>query len=106
MDRRHSPRIEVQLPVQVWGMDAHGQPFTNSALVTNMSIGGLVVQGVRRKIRTGEILDVQMGQDKAQFRVVWVVSEGNGEIGLQRMTSHTFVAHSVLTHCAQAAAAC
>jgi hypothetical protein len=106
MDRRHSPRIEVQLPVQVWGMDAHGQPFTNSALVTNMSIGGLVVQGVRRKIRTGEILDVQMGQDKAQFRVVWVVSEGNGEIGLQRMTSQTFVAHSVLTHCAQAAAAC
>jgi hypothetical protein len=106
MDRRLSPRIEVQLPVQVWGMDAHGQPFTNSALVTNMSIGGLVVQGVRRKIRTGEILDVQMGEDKAQFRVVWVVSEGNGEIGLQRMTSHTFVAHSVLTHCAQAAAAC
>jgi hypothetical protein len=106
MDRRQSPRIEVQLPVQVWGMDAHGQPFTNSALVTNMSIGGLVVQGVRRKIRTGEILDVQMGEDKAQFRVVWVVSEGNGEIGLQRMTSHTFVAHSVLTHCAQAAAAC
>jgi len=106
MDRRDSPRIEVQLPVQVWGMDAHGQPFTNSALVTNMSIGGLVVQGVRRKIRTGEILDVQMGEDKAQFRVVWVVSEGNGEIGLQRMTSHTFVAHSVLTHCAQAAAAC
>lgn len=87
-------------------MDAHGQPFTNSALVTNMSIGGLVVQGVRRKIRTGEILDVQMGEDKAQFRVVWVVSEGAGEIGLQRMTSHTFVAHSVLTHCAQAAAAC
>jgi hypothetical protein len=106
MDRRQSPRIEVQLPVQVWGMDAHGQPFTNSALVTNMSIGGLVVQGVRRKIRTGEILDVQMGEDKAQFRVVWVVSEGNGEIGLQRMTSHTFIAHSVLTHCAQAAAAC
>jgi hypothetical protein len=87
-------------------MDAHGQPFTNSALVTNMSTGGLVVQGVRRKIRTGEILDVQMGEDKAQFRVVWVVSEGTGEIGLQRVTSHTFVAHSVLTHCAQAAAAC
>ena len=87
-------------------MDAHGQPFTNPGLVTNMSVGGLVIQGVRRKLRTGEILDVQMAQVKAQFRVVWVVSEGNGEIGLQRLTSHTFVAHSVLTHCAEAAAAC
>ena len=87
-------------------MDAHGQPFTHPALVTNMSLGGLVVQGVRRKIRTGEILDVQMGEDKAQFRVVWVGSEGYGEIGLQRVTPHTFVAHSVLTHCSQAAAAC
>jgi hypothetical protein len=35
-----------------------------------------------------------------------VVSEGNGEIGLQRLTPHTFVAHSVLTHCSQATAAC
>ncbi|PYV51084.1 MAG: hypothetical protein DMG92_05485 [Acidobacteria bacterium] len=51
MDRRQSPRIEVQLPVQVWGMDAHGQPFMNPALVTNMSTSGLVIQGVRRKIR-------------------------------------------------------
>jgi hypothetical protein len=87
-------------------MDAHGQPFTHPGLVTNMSVGGLVVQGVMRKIRTGEILDVQMGQVKAQFRVIWVVSEGNSEIGLQRLTSHTFVAHSVLTHCAASAATC
>jgi len=106
MDRRLSPRIEVQLPVQVWGMDAHGQPFTHPGLVINMSVGGLVIQGVMRKIRTGEILDVQMGQVKAQFRVVWVVSDGNNEMGLQRVTSHTFIAHSVLTHCAEAAATC
>ena len=87
-------------------MDAHGQPFTHPGLVTNMSVSGLVIKGVIRKIRIGEILDVQMGQVKAQFRVIWVVSEGESEIGLQRMTSHTFVAHSVLTHCAASAAAC
>ena len=111
MDRRQNPRIEVQLPVQVWGMDAHGQPFTHPALVTNMSAGGLVIQGVRRKIRTGEILDVRMGDEKAQFRVVWVGSEGSDEVGLQRMTAPTFLAGSVLggsvlAHCSQAAAAC
>lgn len=106
MDRRLSPRIEVQLPVQVWGMDAHGQPFIHPGLVTNMSTSGLVIKGVMRKIRTGEILDVQMGQVKAQFRVVWALNEGSNEIGLQRLTSHTFVAHSVLTHCSQSVAAC
>jgi hypothetical protein len=105
MDRRQNPRIEVQLPVQVWGMDAHGQPFTHPGLVINMSVGGIVIQGVRRKIRVGEILDVRMGQDKAQFKVIWVC-DGHGDIGLQRVTAHTFVAHSVLTHCSQAAAAC
>lgn len=87
-------------------MDAHGQPFTNSALVTNMSTGGLVIQGVRRKIRTGEILDVQMGQEKAQFRVVWVGSQSTSELGLQRVTAQPFLANSVLAHCSQAAAAC
>ena len=106
MDRRQSPRIEVQLPVQVWGMDTHGQPFTNSALVTNMSSGGLVIQGVRRKVRAGEILDVQMGQERAQFRVVWVGSQSTCELGLQRITAHAFFANSVLAHCWQAAAAC
>jgi hypothetical protein len=106
MDRRQSPRIEVQLPVQVWGMDAHGQPFTNSALVTNMSTGGLVIQGVRRKVRIGEILDVQMGQEKAQFQVVWVGSQSTFELGLQRTTAQAFFAGSVLANCSQAAAAC
>ncbi|HEX3739568.1 MAG TPA: PilZ domain-containing protein [Terriglobales bacterium] len=105
MDRRQNPRIEVQLPVQVWGMDAHGQPFTHPGLVINMSVGGIVIQGVRRKLRIGEILDVQMGQDRAQFKLIWV-GDGYGDIGLQRVTAHTFVAHSVLTHCSQAAAAC
>jgi hypothetical protein len=104
MDRRQSPRVEVQLPVQVWGMDAFGQPFTNSALVTNLSAGGMVVQGVMRRIRVGELLDVQMGRDTAQFRVVWI-GAGN-DLGLQRLTEHAFLPGSILVHCAQAAAAC
>jgi cytochrome c-type biogenesis protein CcmE len=104
MDRRQSPRVEVQFPVQVWGMDAFGQPFTSAALVTNMSAGGLVVEGVMRRIRADEVLDVRMGDEKAQFRVVWVSAAG--VLGLERMTAHTFLPNSVLAHCAQAAAAC
>src|SRR5438445_1886872 len=85
MDRRESPRVEVQLPVQVWGLDAYGQPFTDPAVVTNMSTGGLVLQGIRRRIRAGELLDIRMGEERAQFRVVWVGGAGTrraGELGM------------------------
>lgn len=104
MDRRQSPRVEVQLPVHVWGMDAYGQPFTNPALVTNLSAGGLVLQGVVRRVRVGELLDVRMGEEQAQYRVVWIAP--TGEMGMQRLTASTFLPTSVFVNCAQAAAAC
>ena len=50
MDRRKSPRICVQLPVEVWGLDAFGQAFTEAAMITNMSSGGIVLQGLRRRL--------------------------------------------------------
>jgi hypothetical protein len=104
MDRRQNPRIAVQLPVQVWGMDAFGRPFMDPAVVTNMSIGGLVLQGVRRRIRAGELLDVRMGNERAEFRVVWVGAMG--ELGMQSLTAQVFLPDSVLAHCSQTTAAC
>src|SRR5215467_3661001 len=106
MDRRRTARVEVQLPVEVWGIDSHGQAFMDPAIVNNMSTGGLVIQGLRRKIRAGEILDVRMGTDKAQYRVAWVAGPGTanaGELGLHRITVEPAFMNSVLTCCAQAA---
>jgi len=104
MDRRRTPRVSVQLPVQVWGLDAFGQPFTQSAMVTNLSSGGVVLEGVRRRMRTGDVLDVRMGSSKAEFRVIWISEDG--DLGMQSLTAQTFLPPSVLTYCAQAAAAC
>ena len=109
MDRRHTARVEVQLPVEVWGVDAHGQAFMDPAIVTNMSTGGLVISGLRRKIRAGELLDVRMGNDKAQYRVVWVggLARGRaGELGMQRVMAQPFMITSLLTCCAQAVGSC
>jgi hypothetical protein len=104
MDRRKNPRVSVQLPVDVWGLDAFGQAFTESAMITNMSSGGIVLQGLRRRLRPGEVLDVRMGCETAHFRVVWVSDKG--ELGMQALTAQTFVPPHVLLHCSQVASAC
>ena|SRR5438045_1593126 len=109
MDRRRNPRVEVQLPVQVWGLDAYGMPFMDSAMVTDMSAGGLVLRGVRRRIRVGEILDVRLDRERAQFQVIWTRNQGAygaGEVGLQKITAQAFLPDSVLAHCSLTAAAC
>lgn len=90
MDRRRSPRVGAHLPVRVWGVDAHDLPFMQLASVKNLSSTGAVIHGMRRQMRPGEILEVQMDSEKAQFRVIWTGMPGTGsagEIGLQRLAS-------------------
>ena len=102
MDRRRTARVNVQLPVSVWGVDAFGQAFTSPAMVTNMSANGVVVQGVRRRLRIGETLDVRMGTCKGQFRVIWVGEMS--ELGLEKMDGPSFL--PAFTQFAQPAATC
>jgi hypothetical protein len=104
MDRRRNARISVQLPVNVWGLDAFGQAFTSPAIVTNMSTDGLVLYGVRRRMRIGDSLDVRMGTAKAQFRVIWIGE--TSELGLETVAGQAFFPPSVLVHCSRAAATC
>ena len=90
MDRRRSPRVTANLPVRVWGVDAHDLPFMQLASVKNLSSTGAVIHGMRRQVRPGEILEVQLDQEKAQFLVVWSGTPGThsaGEIGLRSLAS-------------------
>ena len=104
MDRRRSARVCVQLPVSVWGVDAFGQPFTSPAMVTNMSASGIVLQGVRRRMRIGDALDVRMGESKGQFRVKWIGEMS--ELGLEKVTGNSFLPVSAMAQFSQAAATC
>ena len=81
MDRRRSPRVGAHLPVRVWGVDAHDLPFMQLASVKNLSGTGAVIHGMRRQMRPGEILEVQMDKEKAQFRVVWTGMPGTNAAG-------------------------
>jgi len=104
MDRRRAARVNVQLPVSVWGLDAFGQAFTTPAMVTNLSANGVVVQGVRRRMRIGETIDVRMGSNKGQFRVIWIGDMS--ELGLERIGGNSLLPSSDMVQFAQSAATC
>ena len=97
------------MPVRIWGMDAQGLPFMQLASVRNISSSGALIQGMRRQVLPGEILEVQLGQEKAQFCVVWVGIRGTrneGEIGIESLPSEPFIwdVNVNLCRCSQFAA--
>jgi hypothetical protein len=104
MDRRRSARVSVQLPVNVWGVDAFGQAFSLPAMVTSLSANGVVVQGVRRRVRIGDTLDLRMGSCKGQFRLIWIGDMS--EMGLERIDGNSFLPASPIAQFAQSAASC
>jgi hypothetical protein len=82
MDRRRESRLKIEFPVRIWGVDRMARPFAEVVRVTNVSLSGAVLFGVRAKIRAGELLDVQHGSQRAQFRIAWA---GSGEAGIQAL---------------------
>jgi hypothetical protein len=88
MNRRRETRIEMALPVRIWGVDSFSRPFMQLASVCNLSSLGAVLQNVRAQIRPGEILDVQYDGHHAQFRVIWAGRPGTleaGALGIERL---------------------
>ncbi len=89
MDRRRQQRVSVELPVKIWGMDAHARPFTQPASLRTISGRGATLQGVNAQLKTGDILDLQYQGIKAQFRVVWLGKPGtemHGEVGVENLS--------------------
>ena len=79
MDRRKEPRLRVEFPVLISGVDRMARPFAEVVRVKNLSLSGAVLLGVHAKIRAGQLLDVQHGSLRAQFRIAWA---GSGEAGI------------------------
>ncbi len=82
MDRRREPRLKVEFPVHIWGIDRMARPFAEVVRVKNVSLSGAVLLGVHAKICAGQLLDVQHGSLRAQFRIAWA---GSGEAGIQSL---------------------
>ncbi len=80
MDRRKERRLNLELPVRIWGVDKMAHPFAELVRVRNVSNRGAVLTGVRSKIQTGDVVDVQLGASCSQFRIVWISLSGDAGI--------------------------
>ena len=89
MDRRQQSRVTVELPVKIWGVDAHARPFTQPASLRTISGRGATLQGVKAQLRPGDVVDLQYQGTKAQFRIVWLGKSGTemeGEVGVENLS--------------------
>jgi hypothetical protein len=83
MDRRTERRLNLELPVRIWGVDRMARPFAEIVRVGNVSNRGAVLLGMRSKVQSGDLLDVQLGASRAQFRIVWMSL--SGEAGIEAL---------------------
>lgn len=76
-----------------------GRPFAQIASVITISDGGVLLNGVRHRLRAGEVVDVQYNNIKAEFLVIWAGKRGTpseGELGLQSLPSQPCLWESYL----------
>jgi hypothetical protein len=82
---RTESRVDVVLPVRLWGMESEWEPFTEKAEIVNVSLKGARLKGVRAQLRLGDVIALEHDGKKAAFQVVWVGKEGSahaGEVGI------------------------
>lgn len=71
-ERRREPRIEVDLPLCVWGIDTKGDRFLQQARARDISLSGALLSQLDAELRSGDLVGVLYAGRKARFRVVWV----------------------------------
>jgi hypothetical protein len=106
MDRRQQSRVFVDLPVQIYGMDANSRPYIQAASLRNISGRGATLQGVEARLQPGDVVDVLYEGTKAQFRIVWCGKPGTdmaGEVGVENLSAGTMFWDVDPMRCAAAA---
>lgn len=90
MKRRREDRIELALPVRIFGIDAQGRPFNVRTETVDVTRLGARIHNVTCFSEPGEIVGIQFEDKKARFRVMWIGAPGSekeGDIGVQLLES-------------------
>jgi len=89
MGKRCEPRIEVEVPVRIFGTDRDGKIFSENVTTADISQRGAKLKGLKAQPKPEEVVGVTCGRNKVHFRVKWVGEPGTpraGQIGLQNVT--------------------
>jgi hypothetical protein len=70
------PCVDIDLPIRVFGVDADDRAFSQIAHALNLSNHGARIAGVKARLKTGDVIGVHFGDEKARCRVVSVVEAG------------------------------
>jgi hypothetical protein len=86
MERRKSKRTKMVLPVKLSVSGA-----SHLAHTCDLTYNGARLGGLHTALKTGEVVSLQRGSKKANFKVVWVQQLGANEIqvGLQALEKQT-----------------
>jgi hypothetical protein len=76
VERRRETRIQVELPVRIWGFTAQHVQFVQDAIARNISASGALLSGIDHELRSGDLIGIQYGEKRARFKVVWVRDSG------------------------------
>jgi hypothetical protein len=76
IERRHEPRIEVNLTLSVWGIDTKGDKFLQQARTCDISRSGALLSEFDVEVGSGDLVGVLYAGKKARFTVAWVRYSG------------------------------
>src|SRR3984893_15307142 len=79
MSDKLEPRLDVELPIRVYGMGADGRPFSQNAQARNISHIGAKLSGLDAQLKPARVIVVQVGDKKAGCKVIWVVDAGQAQ---------------------------
>ncbi len=80
------------MKILIWGLDAKGVRFAQSALARNISGQGALITGVEQPLRPGDLVGIQHEQNWARFRVIWSRDSGKEEkiqVAVQKLAQET-----------------
>src|ERR1700740_2730366 len=75
-DHQTEPRLTIDLPVRVWGMNAEGRAFSQHARALNVSSEGALISGLESELKVGDVIGVQCEEKKARCSVIWAMNTG------------------------------
>lgn len=99
IEHRREPRLQADIPVEVWGMDAQGEAFSQGATAINVSQSGALLSGMEHEPRCGDLIGIAYEGRKARFRVVWVLDSAGPDkikVAVQKLAADECPWHAIL----------